>query len=107
MYIRRYCFTAFEFVIALTQMSGIMCPPECFVCNGEHMWGEGTQALAQVLPNNRHSANNKLHCNENPIYVFPEKELCTVQSQSQFPHLFVCERLIYSQDLSTHFPASE
>ncbi len=41
-------------------MSGIMCPPECFVCNGEHMRGEGAQALAQVLPNNRHSANNNL-----------------------------------------------
>jgi hypothetical protein len=27
--------------------------------------------------------------------------------QSQFPHLCVCERFIYSQDWSTYFPAAE
>ncbi len=45
------------------------------------------------------------HCNENPIYVFPEKELRGLQSQ--FPHFCVCERFIYSQDRSTYFPAAE
>ncbi len=27
--------------------------------------------------------------------------------QSQFPHLFICERFIHSQDRSTYFPAAE
>ncbi len=27
--------------------------------------------------------------------------------QSQFPHSCVCERFIYSQDRSTHFPAAD
>jgi hypothetical protein len=40
------------------------------------------------------------HCNDNPIYIFPEKELRGLSSQ--FPHLYVCERFIYSQDWSTH-----
>ncbi len=39
-----------------------------------------------------------MHCNENPIYVFPEKELGGLQSQ--YPNSCVCERLIYSQDRS-------
>jgi hypothetical protein len=31
-----------------------------------------------------------IHCNENPIYVFPEKELY-MWPQSQVPHTCVCE----------------
>jgi hypothetical protein len=29
------------------------------------------------------------------------------RTQSQFPHLCVCEPFIYSQDRSTYFPAAE
>jgi hypothetical protein len=39
------------------------------------------------------------HCNENPIYEFPEKEIA--RPQSQFPHSGVCEWFIYYQDRST------
>jgi hypothetical protein len=45
------------------------------------------------------------HCNENPIYAFPEKEIA--RPQSQLPHSCVCERLIYSQDRSTYFLAAD
>jgi hypothetical protein len=45
------------------------------------------------------------HGNENPIYVFLEKDLRGLQSQ--FPHSCVCERFIYSQNRSTYFPAAE
>ncbi len=45
-----------------------------------------------------------LHCNENPIYVFPEKEL---RGLSPNFHIRVCEQLIYFQDRSTYFPAAE
>ncbi len=31
----------------------------------------------------------------------------TARPQSQFPHLCVCERFIYSHDPSTYFPAAE
>ncbi len=47
-----------------------------------------------------------MHCNGKPIYVFPEKELLGLSPKSQFPHS-CCERLIYSQDRSTYFPAAE
>ncbi len=43
------------------------------------------------------------HCNEYPIYVFPEKGAALLP----FPHSCVCERFIYSQDRSTYFPAAE
>ncbi len=33
-----------------------------------------------------------IHCNENPIYVFPEKELCILSPNF---HSCVCERFIY------------
>ncbi len=34
------------------------------------------------------------------IYIYiPEKELCGLSPNSQFPHSSVCERFIYSQDL--------
>ncbi len=33
--------------------------------------------------------------------------LVILRPQSQFPHSCVCERFIYSQDLSTYFPAAE
>jgi hypothetical protein len=42
-----------------------------------------------------------LHCNENPIYVFPFWKLRG--PQSQFSHSCVCERFIYPQDQSTYF----
>jgi hypothetical protein len=42
------------------------------------------------------------HCNENPIYVFPVKEL-----HSFSPYFHIHERFIYSQDRSTYFPAAE
>ncbi len=45
------------------------------------------------------------HCNENSIYVFPEKEIA--RPHSQFPHSCVCERLTYSQNRSTYFTAAE
>ncbi len=38
-----------------------------------------------------------LHCNENHIYVFPEKES---RGLNQFPHSCVYERFIYSQNRS-------
>ncbi len=44
------------------------------------------------------------HCNKIPIYVFLFRG---VRPQSQFLHLCVCERFIYSQDCSTYFPAAE
>jgi hypothetical protein len=39
-----------------------------------------------------------MHCNENPIYVFPEKELC------QFPnfHIHVSVRDLYILKISPH-----
>jgi hypothetical protein len=46
------------------------------------------------------------HCNENPIYVFLFF-LGIARPRSQFPHLCVCERFIYSQDWSTYFHAAE
>jgi hypothetical protein len=46
-----------------------------------------------------------LHCKENSIYVFPEKKLA--RPHSQFLHLYICERFIYSHDRSTYFPAAK
>ncbi len=42
------------------------------------------------------------HCNENPIYEFLFWGIAL--PQSQFSHLCVCERFIYSQNRSTYFP---
>ncbi len=53
-----------------------------------------------ILP----SLSCQVHCNENPIYVFPGKEL---RGLSPNFHSCVCERFIYSQDQSTYFPAAE
>jgi hypothetical protein len=39
------------------------------------------------------------HCTENPIYVFPKKELCGLS-----PNFF---RFIYSQDWSTYLAAAK
>ncbi len=44
------------------------------------------------------------NCNENPTYVLPEKEL---RDLSPNFHIRACERLIYSHDRSTYFPAAE
>jgi hypothetical protein len=55
-------------------------------------WGESGRSVA-------------VHYNENPIYVFPEKELRGLSPKFQV--LCVCERFIYSQDRSTYFPAAE
>jgi hypothetical protein len=41
-----------------------------------------------------------VHCTENSIYVFPEKELRGLVSN-------ICERFIYSQNRSTYFPATD
>ncbi len=46
-----------------------------------------------------------MHYNENPISVFPEKELRGLSPKFQV--LCACERFIYSQDRSTYFPAAE
>jgi hypothetical protein len=46
----------------------------------------------------------KLDCYENPIYKFPEKEL---RGLSPNFHIHVSVGFIYSQDRSTHFPATE
>ncbi len=46
------------------------------------------------------------HCNENPNYLFPEKELCGL-SPSFHIHVPVSNLHIYSQDRSTYFPAAE
>jgi hypothetical protein len=45
------------------------------------------------------------HCNENPIYVFPEKEICDLN-----PNFYIHVSMsvfLYSQDRSTYFPAAE
>ncbi len=44
------------------------------------------------------------HCNENPIYVFPKKELRGLSTNFHIPHSYVCERFIYYQ--STYFPTA-
>jgi hypothetical protein len=44
-----------------------------------------------------------MHCKENLIYVFPEKEL----HGFQFLHSYVCERFIYSLDRSTYLAAAK
>jgi hypothetical protein len=45
-----------------------------------------------------------LHCSENPIYVFPEKDLrCLIPNF----HIHVSVQCIYSQDQSTYSPAAE
>jgi hypothetical protein len=46
-----------------------------------------------------------MHCNENPIYVFPEKELSGLSSNF---HMDVSVAIyISSQDRSKYFPAAE
>ena len=50
-------------------------------------------------------AGYKVHSNENPIYVFPEKELLDLRPQ--YPYSCVSEHFIYFQDWSTYFPAAE
>ncbi len=62
--------------------------------------------LSQRDSSTKVSNSSIYHCNENSIYVFPEKELRSLP-HSQFPHLCVCEGFIYSQDQSTYFPAAE
>ncbi len=42
--------------------------------------------------------------NENPIYVFPEKELSGL---SPYFHIYVSVSDLYSQDQSTYFTAAE
>ncbi len=46
------------------------------------------------------------HCNENPIYVFPEKELRGLSPNFQI-HVLWAIYTVYSQDRSTYFPAAE
>ncbi len=43
---------------------------------------------------------HKLHCTENRIHVFPEKEMRGLRTQ--FLHSPVCERFIYFEDQSMH-----
>jgi hypothetical protein len=51
-------------------------------------------------------SNSPLHCNENPIYVFPEKELRGLNLN--FHTFMFCERFIpWTADRSTYFPAAE
>ncbi len=45
-------------------------------------------------------------CNENPIYVFPEKDLRGLSPNFHI-HVHVCERFKYYQNRSTYFPAAE
>ncbi len=40
------------------------------------------------------------HCNENPFYVFPEKEFRSLRPNFHI-HVSVCDEYIYSQDRST------
>ncbi len=51
------------------------------------------------------SGHARLHCNENPIYEFPEKELRGLSPSFLIQGLR--ERFIYSQDRSTYFPAAD
>jgi hypothetical protein len=44
-----------------------------------------------------------VHCNKNPIYVFPEKEL---RGHSPYSHIHV-KRFIFPQDGSAYFPVAE
>ncbi len=46
----------------------------------------------------------EMHCNENPIYVFPEKEL---HGLSPYFHIHVSVSESYSHDRCTYFPAAE
>jgi hypothetical protein len=46
------------------------------------------------------------HCNENHIYVFPEKELHGLGPNFHI-HLTVSDLYWYSQERSTYFPAAE
>ncbi len=48
--------------------------------------------------------NESKHCNENLIYVFPEKEL---HGLSPHFHIHVSVSDLYTQDRSTYFPAAE
>ncbi len=48
---------------------------------------------------------NPKHCNENPIYLFLFWELRGLSPN--FHNSCVCERIIYSQDRSTYFPAAQ
>ncbi len=45
------------------------------------------------------------HCTENQIYVFPEKELCSLSPN--FLHSCVREQFIHSQDWSTYLAAAK
>ncbi len=45
------------------------------------------------------------HCNENPICVFPEKELCGLSPNFHI-HVSLGD-LLYYQDWSTYFPVAE
>ncbi len=48
-----------------------------------------------------------VHCNENPIYVFPEKELCGLSPNFHY-HMSVSDLYIPMIGLqSTYFPAAE
>ncbi len=47
------------------------------------------------------------HCNENPIYIVPEKELCGVSPNFRIHCVCKWFIIIYSQDRSTYLPAAE
>ncbi len=53
------------------------------------------------------SSHSSVHCTENLIYVFPEKELRGLSPNSYIQHSCVCERFIYSQDRSTCLAAAK
>jgi hypothetical protein len=53
-------------------------------------------------PGKPHARDCNMHCNENPIHVFLSWQL-RAASVPIFPHSFVCERFIYSQDRSTYY----
>ncbi len=63
----------------------------------QQQWGHTPDTLSKEI---------STHCTENPIYVFPEKELRGLNPDFHI-HLSVSDLCMYSQDLSTYFPAAK
>jgi hypothetical protein len=64
----------------------------------------GILLLLLIQPCMQHLIKYEMHCNENPIYVFSEKE---VRGRSPNFHIHVYVRDLYYHDRSTYFPAAE
>ncbi len=64
----------------------------------------GQHAPTMPPPSTAHHRNP--HCNKNPIYVFPEKELRGLGPNVHI-NVSVGDLYIYSQDRSTYCPAAE